>query len=71
MNKIVSILLMSFSLLSCFAATADLELAKDRKTSYTIITADNPAQLERLAATDLQYFLKQVTGAEFKITTIS
>ncbi|MBO7146217.1 MAG: DUF4838 domain-containing protein [Lentisphaeria bacterium] len=71
MNKIVSILLMSFSLLSCFAATADLELAKDRKTSYTIITADKPAQLERLAATDLQYFLKQVTGAEFKITTIS
>ena len=68
MKKIFSIpLLTAFALFPCFAAEAELELAKDGKTSYSIVTADAPTQLERLAAEDLQYFLRQVTGADFKI----
>ena len=68
MKKIFSILLLTaLALFPCSAADAELELAKDGKTSYTIVTADAPTQLERLAAEDLQYFLKQVTGADFKI----
>ena len=67
MKKIISLLLAAWVLLPCLAIAAELELAKDGKTSYTIVTPDNPPQLERLAAADLQYFLKQVTGADFKI----
>ena len=67
MKKIISLLLAAWALLPCLAIAAELELAKDGKTSYTIVTPDNPPQLERLAAADLQYFLKQVTGADFKI----
>ncbi len=66
MKKIYSILLAAAAFVQCLAA-AEIELAKDGKTSYTIVTPDNPPQLERLAASDLQYFLKQVTGADFKI----
>ena len=71
MKKSISILLAALVLLPCLAFAAEIELAKDGQTSYTIVTPDNPPQLERLAASDLQYFLKQVTGADFKIATIS
>lgn len=66
MKKIYSILLAVTAFWQCLAA-AEIELAKDGKTSYVIVTADKAAQLEKLAAADLQYFLKQVTGADFKI----
>ena len=55
-----------FALFSCLSA-AEIELAKNGKTAYTIVTPDNPPQLERLAASDLKHFLKQVTGADFKV----
>lgn len=64
-------LLLAASLLPSLVFAREIELAKDGKTSYTIVTPDNPPQLERLAAADLQYFLRQVTGADFKIVTIS
>ncbi len=66
MKKLYCVLLAVLSWIPCMAA-AEIELAKDGKTSYTIVTADKPTQLEKLAASDLQYFLKQVTGADFKI----
>ena len=59
-----------FALFSCLSA-AEIELAKNGKTAYTIVTPDNPPQLERLAASDLKHFLKQVTGADFKVVTNS
>ncbi|MBQ7206411.1 MAG: DUF4838 domain-containing protein [Lentisphaeria bacterium] len=68
MKNIFSLpLLAALALFPCLAAGAELLLAEDGQTAYTIVTPDAPTQLERLAAEDLRYFLKQVTGADFKV----
>lgn len=49
------------------AFAAELMLAEGGKTSYTIVAPEKPSEIERAAVDDLARFLKESTGAEFKI----
>ena len=54
----------------CLAATANaMTLTEKSKTDYCIVIALNAIASEKTAATELQQYLKQVTGAEFPIKT--
>lgn len=56
-------LLFSAALLSA----AEITLANKGKTTYSIVIAQKPAKQIKYAADELALFLKQMTGAEFKI----
>jgi len=47
---------------------APLELARDGKTNYQIVIGKDAHYGEELAAKELALFLKQITGAEFRIS---
>ena len=47
----------------------ELTLAKDGKTDYKIVIAEKPAKQIKYAAQELSSFLKQITGADFKIVS--
>ena len=70
---IVSLLTFSlFSTYSTAASTADdLVLARDGQTDYVIVLPDEPTPVQQSAAHELQSHLKQVTGAEFAMTSES
>ncbi|HET6453966.1 MAG TPA: DUF4838 domain-containing protein [Armatimonadota bacterium] len=54
----------------CLAATANaMTLTEKSKTDYCIVVASNAMPAEKTAATELQQYLKQVTGADFPIKT--
>src|SRR5206468_2271269 len=52
-------------------ANAAVELARDGKSGYAIVVADDAIAPEKTAARELQEHLKQVTGAELPIVTES
>jgi len=57
------------SLLAGGCQTGDLTLASGGKTAYTIIVDPDATVAEQHAAAELSSFLKQVTGADFPVTT--
>ena len=48
-----------------------LELARDGRTSYTIVVGASPTPPESLAATELSRYLGAMTGAHFSVATSS
>ena len=48
-------------------AAEPLKLANDGRTEFTIVLADDASPSTRYAASELQRFLKEITGAEFAI----
>ena len=51
------------------AAENGLQLTRDGRTEYSIVVSPAAAEPEQHAATELAYFLQQVTGAPFPITS--
>ncbi len=64
-NKILLAVFFAASLLPA----AEFTLASGGKTDYKIVVADKPARQVKLAAIELADFLKQMTGADFKIVS--
>ena len=56
--------LSTFGLLSAFSA--DIQLIKDGKSDYTIVTAQGENQMSDVAAKELITYLKKSTGVELK-----
>ncbi|MEN6355886.1 MAG: DUF4838 domain-containing protein [Armatimonadota bacterium] len=56
---------------STAAATQAATLAKDSKTTYTIVIAKDAISPEKQAALELSSFLEQVTGAKFPVRSES
>src|SRR5690606_21371718 len=57
-----------FALLGISANDASgVTLVKDSQSNYIIMVADRAIEPERTAATELQSYLKQITGAELPI----
>jgi hypothetical protein len=52
---------------SLAVATNAFTLAENGKTSYTIVIPKNAIEPEKTAASELQSYLKQITGADFPI----
>ena len=46
---------------------APLRLAENGKTAYKIVVPAKATAVDQFAAKELQYFLKQITGADFAI----
>ena len=64
MRKIfISTLICAAALLSA----APLRLAENGKTTYKIVVPSDATAVDKFAAKELQYFLKQITSADFKI----
>lgn len=51
------------------SCSRSLELARGGQTPYSIVTAADADSLTNLAAARLQSYLRQITGAEFPVTT--
>lgn len=47
----------------------NLTIAQDGKSDYVIVTAVDPSPSEKLAASELQKFIKEISGAELTIIT--
>ncbi|MBT3288681.1 MAG: DUF4838 domain-containing protein [Victivallales bacterium] len=56
-------------LLASWAEAAELPLAVDGKTDYVIVTPVKPSLSVQRAAQELQTFLGQITGAEYRVVT--
>mgnify|MGYP006305698703 CR=1 FL=1 len=65
--KIVLITCLLFSVFS-LAVAAELKLADQRETTYTIVAPGKPTSVDNYALNALQHYLNQITGAEFAIT---
>ena len=63
--KIFAVILTSC--LCTLTCNASNQLAKNGKTDYSIVTGGSPQRLEKMAADELLYFLREMTGAEFKL----
>src|SRR5438067_10007481 len=48
-------------------ARGELILVKDGKSDYVIVTAPNPTPAEQRGASELQSYIKQMSGAELPI----
>ena len=57
--------------LSIASAASAADLARNGKTSYSIVISKDAVQPEKTAATELQSYLKQITSADFPIRTES
>ena len=53
------------------AATDPVRLAAGGKTGYQIVIADNPQVSVEAGSRELAYFLKEITGAEFRVVKAS
>ena len=53
--------------LAALPLAAELKLAENGKTPYTIVIPAKAAKIEKAAARDLAVYLKKVTGAEFPV----
>jgi len=71
-NKCMAVLLVLTSLLlgACSAVTAvPLQLTESGHTQYAIILVPDASAPEKNAASELVFYLKKITGAEFKVST--
>ena len=67
-KKLFSIALGASAIVSSVQAK-ELTLAKDGKTDYKIVIAVKPAKQVKYAAEEMSAFLKEMTGADFKIVS--
>ena len=67
-KKLFSIALGASAIVSSVQAK-ELTLAKDGKTDYKIVIAAKPAKQVKYAAEEMSKFLKEMTGADFKIVS--
>ena len=65
--KIRKILCWMLLLLPMLPLHAELVLAENGKTAYSVVLKDDPTPTERLAAEDLAKYLGLVSGAEFSV----
>ena len=65
----LSLLLPLAALCAVAGCAQAMTLVKDGKSDYTIVVADDAIPPERTAATELQAYLQQVTGAKLAIKT--
>jgi tetratricopeptide (TPR) repeat protein len=65
--KLSFLLIIGAVFLSGTAADKQLTLAKGGKTSYTIVTPNNPSPVEATAAKELQQYFNAITGANIAI----
>ncbi len=78
MNKLIKLLKINISLI-CFtllcgcmttsSSTKQLELVKDGQAAATIVIAEKPTISAKLAAIELQYHIRKMTGATLPIKT--
>src|SRR5438034_11618857 len=61
------ILTMLFATCLAVPASANLTLVKDGKSDYVIVTAPDPTPAEQRGASELQGYIKQMSGAELPI----
>ena len=60
--------LILFALVCCSLCGAPLKLAENGKTNYSIVLQKNASNTDKLAAKELAFFLKKITGADFAIS---
>ena len=63
------LLLLGATLRAGAVTMGELELARSGKTSYVIVIAKDALEAEQYAATELSFFLKEMTGADFATVT--
>ncbi|MBR2723080.1 MAG: DUF4838 domain-containing protein [Lentisphaeria bacterium] len=61
--------LILFALVCCSLCGAPLKLAENGKTNYSIVLQKNASNTDKLAAKELAFFLKKITGADFAISS--
>ena len=66
MRSIIFSLLLIISISLC---AAPLKLAENGKTNYTIVLSSNASAIDKLAAKELAFFLKEITGINYQIST--
>ena len=63
----VGIAVFFLTMLIPLSASSDFELAKDGQPSAVILVGENPSRNEQLAAYELQYHIRRMTGADLPI----
>ena len=62
-----SILFLLTILCAAVLSAAPLKLAENGKTDYTIVVPANASEVNKYAASELAFFLKEITGVQFPI----
>ena len=62
-----SILFLLTILCAAVLSAAPLKLAENGKTDYTIVVPANASEVNKYAANELAFFLKEITGVQFPV----